>query len=180
MGADQGANGQAASQLCCGWPFDSGKRTSVRNLRMIVLKTMLICTRANWRSADGRQAMGPLSIEEVLAAEAIALNGAATAERAGDLRPQATEQDAQSRRMKKDADVRSGADENPDEVETRKAFYRSLNKLNRAALSLSGGGIRSATFCLGVIQALAACDVAPAQADEGEKSANALENALNG
>jgi hypothetical protein len=35
------------------------------------------------------------------------------------------------------------------------ALYRELNKLNSAALCLSGGGIRSAAFCLGVIQALA-------------------------
>jgi hypothetical protein len=35
-------------------------------------------------------------------------------------------------------------------------LYRELNKLNRAALCLSGGGIRSAAFALGVIQALAA------------------------
>jgi hypothetical protein len=124
--------------------------------------------------------MGPLSIEQVLAAEVIALNGVATGERAGDPRPQATEQDAQSRRMKKDADVRSGAGENPDEVEKRKAFYRSLNKLNRAALSLSGGGIRSATFCLGVIQALAAYDVAPAPAEGEEKSPSLPENSLLG
>src|ERR1700753_1064946 len=93
--------------------------------------------------------MGPLSIEQVLAAEVIALNGVATRERGGDPRPQATEQDTQSRRMKKDADVRSGADENPDEVGKRKAFYLSLNKLNRAALSLSGGGIRSANVLSG-------------------------------
>jgi hypothetical protein len=49
----------------------------------------------------------------------------------------------------------------------RKKFYRALNKLNRAALCCSGGGIRSATFCLGVIQALADYDVtspAPAPA----------------
>jgi hypothetical protein len=124
--------------------------------------------------------MGPLSIEQVLAAEVIALNGVATGERGGDPRPQATEQDAQSRRMKKDADVRSGADENPDEVEKRKTFYRSLNKLNRAALSLSGGGIRSATFCLGVIQALAAYDVAPAPAEGEEKSPSLPENSLLG
>jgi Patatin-like phospholipase len=124
--------------------------------------------------------MGPLSIEQVLAAEVIALNGVATGERGGDPRAQATEQDTQSRRMKKDADVRSGADENPDEVEKRKAFYRSLNKLNRAALSLSGGGIRSATFCLGVIQALAAYDLAPAPAEGEEKSPSLPENSLLG
>jgi hypothetical protein len=89
-----------------------------------------------------------LSIEQVLAEEAIALNGAATAERADDLRPRVTGQDARSRRTKKDADVRRDMDENPDEVVARKTFYRSLNKLNRAALSPSGGGIRRTTFCL--------------------------------
>src|SRR3954469_7788093 len=35
------------------------------------------------------------------------------------------------------------------------ALYQALNALNRAALCLSGGGIRSASFALGVIQALA-------------------------
>lgn len=34
-------------------------------------------------------------------------------------------------------------------------LYQELNKLNSAALCLSGGGIRSASFALGVIQALA-------------------------
>ncbi len=36
-----------------------------------------------------------------------------------------------------------------------KELYRALNELNSAALCLSGGGIRSAAFALGVIQALA-------------------------
>jgi len=63
-----------------------------------------------------------LSIERVLAEEPIALNGAAMAERADYLRPQVTGQDAQSRRTKKDADVHSDMDENPDEVEARKTF----------------------------------------------------------
>jgi hypothetical protein len=31
-------------------------------------------------------------------------------------------------------------------------LYRALNRLDSAALCLSGGGIRSAAFCLGVIQ----------------------------
>ena len=124
--------------------------------------------------------MGPLSIEQVLAEEAIALNGAAAGEGAGDSRPQATGQDAQSLRMKKDADVHNGQDEGSGEVERRKAFYRSLNKLNRSALSLSGGGIRSATFCLGVIQALAAYDVAPAPADGAEKPPSTPDNSLLG
>jgi hypothetical protein len=35
-------------------------------------------------------------------------------------------------------------------------LYRTLNKLNSAALCLSGGGIRSAAFALGITQALAA------------------------
>jgi hypothetical protein len=35
-------------------------------------------------------------------------------------------------------------------------LYRGLNKLDSAALCLSGGGIRSAAFALGIIQALAA------------------------
>ncbi|WP_377298364.1 patatin-like phospholipase family protein [Rhizobium sp. SGZ-381] len=35
------------------------------------------------------------------------------------------------------------------------ALNRRLNRLNRSALCISGGGIRSATFALGVIQALA-------------------------
>jgi len=35
-------------------------------------------------------------------------------------------------------------------------LYRSLNALNSSALCLSGGGIRSAAFALGVMQALAA------------------------
>jgi Patatin-like phospholipase len=40
----------------------------------------------------------------------------------------------------------------PDET---KALYQRLNGLNRFALCLSGGGIRSASFALGVMQALA-------------------------
>lgn len=58
----------------------------------------------------------------MLAEEAIALNGAAAAERVDDLRSQVTGQDAQSWRTKKDADVRSDMDENPDEVEGPKGI----------------------------------------------------------
>jgi Patatin-like phospholipase len=39
--------------------------------------------------------------------------------------------------------------------QTGAALYQALNNLNSAALCLSGGGIRSAAFALGVIQALA-------------------------
>src|SRR5262245_43611398 len=35
-------------------------------------------------------------------------------------------------------------------------LYRALNRLDTSALCLSGGGIRSAAFALGVIQSLAA------------------------
>jgi len=59
-------------------------------------------------------------------------------------------------RFRMDDDQRSGVDIPPAVVEARNKFYRSLNAMNRAALCCSGGGIRSATFCLGVIQALAA------------------------
>jgi len=40
-------------------------------------------------------------------------------------------------------------------------FYRNLNEFGFTALCLSGGGIRSAAFSLGVIQALAAHPRAP-------------------
>jgi hypothetical protein len=36
-----------------------------------------------------------------------------------------------------------------------RALYRALNALNSTALALSGSGIRSAAFALGIIQALA-------------------------
>ncbi|GLR84413.1 hypothetical protein [Bradyrhizobium iriomotense] len=114
--------------------------------------------------------MGPLSIEQVLAAEAAAINPATPAQQTRDLNAGATEQATQRRLHKKDADTRHEGEETAQDVESRKAFYRGLNKLDRTALSLSGGGIRSATFCLGVIQALAAYDVrtgvAPQQGEE--------------
>ena len=48
-----------------------------------------------------------------------------------------------------------------------KAIYRELNGLGSVALCLSGGGIRSAAFSLGVVQALAStpCVAAPAKAN---------------
>lgn len=94
--------------------------------------------------------MGPLSIEEVLAAEADAIHGESW--RAGiTLRGQ----DAQQQRDWLNADDRDTGGLPDGEAERRAKLYRALNKLNRAALCCSGGGIRSATFCLGVIQALA-------------------------
>ncbi len=67
----------------------------------------------------------------------------------------ATRQDAETDRLDKDADARTGKNEETGAVDDRKNFYCLLGKLNRAALCLSGGGIRSATFSLGVIQGLA-------------------------
>lgn len=102
--------------------------------------------------------MGPLSIEEVLAAEAAAIHDLTDPETKAivdRLRDLATGQGLETRRADKDADTRSGDDENRLWVKNRKAFYCELGKLRRTALCFSGGGIRSATFCLGVIQALA-------------------------
>jgi hypothetical protein len=78
------------------------------------------------------------------------------------------------------ADQRSEKDLSAVDVDRRNAFYRSLNKLNRAALCCSGGGIRSATFCLGVIQALADYDVtgqAPPPRNTEELTARVSERA---
>src|SRR5262245_53136960 len=52
-------------------------------------------------------------------------------------------------------------------------LYRALNKLNSAALCLSGGGIRSGAFALGVIQALAAHPRTP-KGDPVEERGNSL------
>jgi hypothetical protein len=112
--------------------------------------------------------MAVLSIEQVLAQEAEAvqgtqgladalLNDLVAAKQAKD--KDAKGNDADAARYRMDADQRSGNDIPAGEVNDRKAFYRALNKLNRAALCCSGGGIRSATFCLGVIQALAAYNI---------------------
>jgi hypothetical protein len=99
--------------------------------------------------------VGVLSIEQVLAEEVRDIHGVTPGPIAEVLQGHPSAQAAQAQRARKDADVRAGGDEGRKDVEDLKAFYRALNTLNRAALCLSGGGIRSATFCLGVIQALA-------------------------
>jgi hypothetical protein len=104
---------------------------------------------------DTRKSVSALSIEQVLAEEAEAIHGTKLQTSINTLRDFATAQPAEGRRANKDADIRSGEDEDPKTVGRRMTFYRTLNKLNRAAICCSGGGIRSATFCLGVIQALA-------------------------
>ena len=75
----------------------------------------------------GETQSGPLSTEDVLRDEAKAIHG--------------DKLDA----LNIDPSTLSGTE-----------LYRTLNKLDSAALCLSGGGIRSASFALGVIQALAA------------------------
>jgi hypothetical protein len=129
--------------------------------------------------------MGPLSMEQALAQEAVAIGGLA-AEVEDRLKREGGSQDegqkSERERTDKNADVRDGDHDSATEADSRRRmkFYRSLNDLNRSALCLSGGGIRSATFCLGVIQALAAFDVKsgkrrPDPGDSGEP-----ENALLG
>jgi hypothetical protein len=78
----------------------------------------------------------PLTTEEILADEASEIHG-----------------DAAGKRVKNKIPPRDSANR----IDGKKTaeFYRELNKLDSAALCLSGGGIRSAAFALGVIQALA-------------------------
>jgi hypothetical protein len=122
---------------------------------------------------------GVLSIEQILAAEADAIHGEGW--RAG-LARAPRGQDAQDRRKNLNHDrreQRQDLDHDPhghediprDEVESREELYRRLNGLNRAALCCSGGGIRSATFCLGVIQGLAECDVTQVAPQQSEARA---------
>jgi hypothetical protein len=97
-------------------------------------------------------AMAALSIEEVLADEVEIIHGEKLAAKANS-------QDAQDKRKNLNSDKRGLIGRHGEDVQPRHEFYVALNRLNRAALCCSGGGIRSATFCLGVIQALANCDV---------------------
>lgn len=101
--------------------------------------------------------MGPYSVEEILAQEAAAIHhGNDNRGRLiGGLETLKTKQAFEANRADKDADARTGTDEDPEWAKKRKNFYCDLNNIGRAALCCSGGGIRSATFCLGVIQALA-------------------------
>jgi hypothetical protein len=122
--------------------------------------------------------MGPLSMEQALAEEAVAIGGLG-AELADRLKREAGGQEegqkSERDRTDKNADVRDGDQDGATQADSRRRmkFYRSLNETNRSALCLSGGGIRSATFCLGVIQALAAFDVksGTVRADQGHLGA---------
>lgn len=124
-----------------------------------LLKDLVAAQRANTKSANTKGAD---------AKDADAKSADAKGADAKDAEVAKDANDPKFARYRMDADERNGEDLPVKEVDARKAFYRALNGLNRAALCCSGGGIRSATFCLGVIQALAAHDVGgltPAPAD---------------
>lgn len=96
---------------------------------------------------EKRQKEGPFSIEEVLAAEAKEIHG--NSPEIAKLKPISPNE--QDKRLFLNEDERSVHKDDVKEVKPRDEFYRTLNGLNRAALCLSGGGERSAVFCLGVI-----------------------------
>jgi hypothetical protein len=58
------------------------------------------------------------------------------------------------------------------------ALYRALHERNFAALCLSGGGIRSASFALGVIEALAVHPRPPSTKEEGAKQSESAEKSF--
>jgi hypothetical protein len=121
--------------------------------------------------------MGPLSMEQVLAEEAARLASLGSFE---NLRQIAGSRNSDRARTDINADARSGDDESLHDAKRRTSFYCSLNKLNRSALCLSGGGIRGATFCLGVIQGLAAFDTRTGTTDFDEKCSPTPETSLLG
>jgi hypothetical protein len=92
------------------------------------------------------------SIEEVLAEEVKVIHDK-------ELATTPHRQPEEERRKRLNDDQRSKFSGESSPVGSRYKFYSELNSLNRAALCCSGGGIRSATFCLGVIQAFAAHDL---------------------
>jgi hypothetical protein len=88
--------------------------------------------------------MPPLDSDAVLRAEATAIHGGKTL--------------PDGRKLE---DSLTGKSDN--------ALYRVLHACNASALCLSGGGIRSASFALGVIEALAVHPRPPSTPEEGEK-----------
>lgn len=102
----------------------------------------------------------PLTTHEVLVAEAEDIDGAKPDDLArGEIdiftKRVAAEADAEERRL-----IEAGEAVNEDagfdvRNQVSPGLYRWLRRQNRAALCLSGGGIRSASFGLGVLQALA-------------------------
>lgn len=116
----------------------------------------------------GNEADGVLSIEQVLAEEADAIDGGSNI--AGDLNKRLGAKEQQKKRFDRNfhlsADERDGTGVDAETIKVRKQLYRQLNELKRGGLCFSGGGIRSATFCLGILQALAACDRIPPPKNE--------------
>jgi hypothetical protein len=108
-----------------------------------------------------------LSTEEMLANEAKAIHGDEKVTLPDLLRQDAGQQ-KQKFRLRINADERSGTEVDAETVEARRKLYIQLNALNRGALCFSGGGIRSATFCLGILQALAAYDATPLEVGPNE------------
>jgi hypothetical protein len=97
----------------------------------------------------------PLATEQVLIEEALAINSAV-----GRPLPEGLKEAARRTHGRLDQKLGVEGDEGDAHncVETateQHKLYHGLNQLDRAALCLSGGGIRSAAFSLGVIQALA-------------------------
>jgi hypothetical protein len=122
-------------------------------------RAMSEATEAEKKAAEEekRKKEGPFSIEEVLADEAKELHG--DTEETKTLISEARGQVAEEKRKNLNADKRGLNNRKDPDVQSRGNFYVTLNKLNQAALCCSGGGIRSATFCLGIIQAFANYDV---------------------
>jgi hypothetical protein len=106
-----------------------------------------------------------LSTESVLAEEAAAIHGVPldSAAAAPSLRDH--------RRGIKLGVGDDDAEISEEEGKRRREFYRSLNKHDSAALCLSGGGIRSAAFSLGVIEALARHQVGGGAAQQPDETA---------
>jgi Patatin-like phospholipase len=107
----------------------------------------------------------PLSTEFVLAEEAAAVHG-------GTADPIAAATGLRHHRRGVKLGVgNEDAEVSEEEGKRRREFYRRLNKHDSAALCLSGGGIRSAAFSLGVIEALARNQVGDSAAQHPDENA---------
>ena len=104
--------------------------------------------------AEGAGHEGSLTTEQVLIEEAHAIRAGTKGAPPSDLRAAARGAHFQDRKLGVDGDE-GDAQRCYDTATAQHELYRKLNHLDRAALCLSGGGIRSAAFSLGVIQALA-------------------------
>ncbi|MFM9940440.1 MAG: peptidoglycan-binding domain-containing protein [Hyphomicrobiaceae bacterium] len=93
-----------------------------------------------------------LGLRQVLVAEALVIEQAKLAK----YRPGETDRlERALEKLKGSAGKDGGANPQDTEDKVPREVYQRLNQLNRSALCFSGGGIRTATFGLGVLQALA-------------------------